>query len=425
MSRLPGSREPADGALRIDFVRPRLGIGGSERFVVDAARELQRLGHRVVVRAPGVGGAPEFDEVTAGQVPRDASGSWLPVAVGGRLRTPCAILRALRAGLRSARSRPDLVVCDVVAHVVPLVRRLAGAPVLFYCHYPDALLTAAGARDHPAYRLYRRPLDDAEAHGLSAADLVLVNSHFTAAALARAFPGLESGVQVVYPGVDVDTWASPRPPPAPDRLRLLSLARFDPRKGQGLAVEALAALRTRLPPRRFERVHLTLAGHLEARWPEARALIDALEARARDLGLRERVSFVTSPSQGEVRALIAGAFAVVSTAAAEHFGYVPLEAMAAGVPVVVADQGGPAETVLDGVTGRACPASAEAFASALAEMVMDPDRAARMGEAGRAHVRRRFSLARFASEFETACRAVAGRRQDRRVSTLSGSVRCG
>jgi alpha-1,3/alpha-1,6-mannosyltransferase len=388
-------------SLRIAFVRPRLGVGGAERLVVDAARELGRRGHRAVIHAPAVRGAPRFTEVRSGGVTLRSSGGFLPTDVLGRLRAPCAILRAIHAALGAARLRPDVVFCDVVAHVVPLLRRVCDARVVFYCHYPDSLLTPDGSRARRGYALYRRPLDALEVAGLRAADRVLVNSRFTAAALRSVVASLDP--IVLYPAVDVARFAAPgESAPADAEVQLLCVARFDPRKGLGLAVEALAALRGKLTPGSHRRLRLVFAGHLERAWPESRGTLEALKRRAIELGLAEQVRFVVSPSDDELVALTRAARALVSTAADEHFGYVPLEAMAAGRPVVAAIGGGPAETIRDGETGRLCPPNPEAYAQALAGWIDDPALAARMGEAGRAHVAARFSMERFGAELEEA-----------------------
>ena len=69
----------------------------------------------------------------------------------------------------------------------------------------------------------------------------------------------------------------------------------------------------------------------------------------------------------------------------EGFGIVFLEAAAAGVPQVAGDSGGAAEAVVDGETGLVVrePRDAQAVADALAELLGDPARRARMGVAGR------------------------------------------
>ena len=63
--------------------------------------------------------------------------------------------------------------------------------------------------------------------------------------------------------------------------------------------------------------------------------------------------------------LLAACTAVVYTPQHEHFGIVPLEAMAAGRPVIACDSGGPQETVLHGRTGLLCEPTPAAFAHAL------------------------------------------------------------
>ena len=75
--------------------------------------------------------------------------------------------------------------------------------------------------------------------------------------------------------------------------------------------------------------------------------------------------------------------------------------MAAGRPVVAVNNGGPAETVVDGVTGLLCDAQWLApFADALARLIADPAGAAQMGQAGRDRVARCFSKAAFGAWLE-------------------------
>jgi glycosyltransferase involved in cell wall biosynthesis len=84
----------------------------------------------------------------------------------------------------------------------------------------------------------------------------------------------------------------------------------------------------------------------------------------------------------------------------EHFGLVPVEAMAAGRPVVAVNSGGPLETVWHERTGLLCRPTPQAFAAALVRLVTDPVAAERMGQAGRLHVAKHFSLAAFNTRLE-------------------------
>jgi phosphatidylinositol alpha-1,6-mannosyltransferase len=68
----------------------------------------------------------------------------------------------------------------------------------------------------------------------------------------------------------------------------------------------------------------------------------------------------------------------------EGFGIVFLEASASGVPVVAGRSGGAPETVKDDETGMLVDGwDVGAIAAAVSDLLADPDRAARMGSAGR------------------------------------------
>jgi glycosyltransferase involved in cell wall biosynthesis len=70
-----------------------------------------------------------------------------------------------------------------------------------------------------------------------------------------------------------------------------------------------------------------------------------------------------------------------------------LEASACGLPVVVPNVGSLAETVVDGTTGLLCsPNDPAALADAMVRLLSEPEKARKMGEAGRDLVCRRFSV---------------------------------
>jgi len=400
--------------------------------VVDAATWLRDAGHRVVVYTAHHDPRRAFPETTDGRLDVRVRGDMLPAQVGQRLRAPCAVARMawLVTALARERTPADVVVCDLVAHAIPLLRRLAQR-VVYYGHFPDRLLAPAGGA---AYGLYRRPLDRLEERGLAAASRVLVNSRFTAAAFRHAYPRLKTlPLDVVHPGVAVadddgsdgagSAVGEPAACPAAARAAthvdaasdgrpassgpIVCLSRFDPSKNLGLALDAFAALRTRLDAASFAALRLVVAGGLDARLAEQRAVHAALIAQAAALGIAPHVDVVVSPDDAARRRLLSSARVVVYTPEREHFGYVPLEAMAAGRPVVAVAGGGPAETVLDGETGRLCPPTPAAFADAMAALITDSPLAERLGRAGRVHVARAFSRDAFGARFEAALRAVA------------------
>jgi alpha-1,3/alpha-1,6-mannosyltransferase len=380
--------------VRVAFLHPELGLGGAERLVTDAAAALVARGHQVAVFTSRWDPARGFPAAAALDV--RVHGRRLPAHVFQRLRAPAAIARMAVLALAATREPWDAIVTDLVAHVLPLVRRRSAARRVFYCHFPDRLLAPA----RPALAGYRAAIDALEAHGLAAADRVLVNSRFTARRLREAYPRLATlDPEVLHPGVD-PVPAGDAPEAATEPL-LLAVGRFDPAKNLGLAVDTLAALRARLPG---APLRLVVAGGYDARLVEQRRTLAALGEQAARAGLADRVTLAPSAPDTALRDLLSRALCVLYTPVEEHFGYVPLEAMAAGRPVVAAAGGGPAETVVDGETGFLRPPAAEPFADAVARLLADRALAARMGAAGRAHVARHFSRDEFGRRFEAALR---------------------
>jgi alpha-1,3/alpha-1,6-mannosyltransferase len=101
---------------------------------------------------------------------------------------------------------------------------------------------------------------------------------------------------------------------------------------------------------------------------------------------------------------------VLYTPQHEHFGIVPLEAMAHARPVVACNSGGPVESVPDGKGGFLCEPAAGPWADAL-EALLDAKAAARMGAAARHHVQEAFSRSAFGEKLDQRVHALANVRQ--------------
>jgi len=101
----------------------------------------------------------------------------------------------------------------------------------------------------------------------------------------------------------------------------------------------------------------------------------------------------------EVIQLLTHAAVFVVPSVYEPMGIVNLEAMACETAVVASRVGGIPEVVDDGVTGLLVPpADPEALATAVNEVLRDPERARGMGEAGRKRVLERFTWTAVAKE---------------------------
>jgi len=397
------------------FIKPWLSISGSDRWAVDAAMALQAAGWDASFWTNSQTRETAFPETLDGRVRVEVrsaikeqhkkNAAWFD-----RLRVWRVYLRqiGLLRAMKREGIRPQLVICDSVPHVVAYAQRhFPDAAVLVYCHYPDKLMAPPGGM---LYRLYRKSWDRLERRGLALADYVVVNSKFTAAAVRRVYPGLARlALPVVYPGVNVPEWVPARTESSVGKL-FLTVARIDPLKGLGLSLTALAALRARVSSEEFAGCRLVLAGGYDDKLPEARALLAELRRQAADSGLGERVEFRLNVSMEDLEALWAEAFALIHPMTGEHFGIVPIEAMAHALPVLAVNRGGPCETVVDGETGALRPPEAEAFSVVMAEWLRAPAHAIKLGQAGRKRAQERFGHGRFAAEMSAAAEEAISRR---------------
>jgi alpha-1,3/alpha-1,6-mannosyltransferase len=189
-----------DRPLRIAFLHPDLGIGGGERVVVDAALYLQQAGHKVTIFTSHHDRSYCFEETRDGTLDVRIHGSFLPMQMAQHFRAPLGILRAsfLACVVAFRGERFDILFCDLIPHVIPLLRLVSRAKIIYYCHHPDLLVAPARGL---LYRFYRAPINLLEEIGANMSDRVLANSQFTASEFRRALPRLRGlSIEVLHPG---------------------------------------------------------------------------------------------------------------------------------------------------------------------------------------------------------------------------------
>jgi glycosyltransferase involved in cell wall biosynthesis len=131
-----------------------------------------------------------------------------------------------------------------------------------------------------------------------------------------------------------------------------------------------------------------------------------LEEQATKLGLRDRLLFLGY--RNDVPELLAMFDAYVNMAYAEGFGIAVIEAMQAGLPVVLANAGALPELIEDGISGLLVPpGDCQSLANALLRLNADRIWARHIGESARRKALRDFSIDRFAQDFECLYRKVA------------------
>jgi glycosyltransferase involved in cell wall biosynthesis len=149
--------------------------------------------------------------------------------------------------------------------------------------------------------------------------------------------------------------------------------------------------------------------------------LPAMRKLARRLGVQDRIDFKGwLDPDGLAQEMAEASVVVVPSLWPEPFGIVGIEAFAAGRPVVASATGGIGDWLDDGVSGLSvAPGDAPALARALSELLDDPERQRAMGEAGRASVAERFSLARHVEAIAEAYQAARENWESRRPSTAA------
>jgi glycosyltransferase involved in cell wall biosynthesis len=187
------------------------------------------------------------------------------------------------------------------------------------------------------------------------------------------------------------------------------LSRLHPKKGLDVLAAAFSEL-----ARRQEQAHLVVAG------PDEGAEKDFLE-RVTRAGVADRVHVVGPLYGRDKRAALAEAACFCLPSRQEGFSVAITEAMACGLPVVISE-GCHFPEVAEAGAGIIVPLDAGLLADALADLLADSTRAARMGAAGAALVRARYTWSAIAARSIALYQEIVRRpaEDNREILTRSG-----
>jgi glycosyltransferase involved in cell wall biosynthesis len=270
------------------------------------------------------------------------------------------------------------------------------APLLYFCFEPprfiyrdtDDIVKRLGPMGHllrPAFGLYRR----LDRKMVRAAARVLSNSPYGSRKLWEAY---RRRATVIEHGVD---FAKPTPAEV-EALR--SRYKLD---GREVAITV-----NHLHPRKRVDLFLRAVNQAATKVRGTTALVvgggpekERLERLAAQLGMEEgrEVIFAGTVPENQLPAYYALSNVYIHTGREESFGLSVIEALAMGLPVVSVAEGGPCDTVQDGVSGYLVPAEAVALGNAAARLLAKPVEARKMGQAGARFVSEHFNWERGAA----------------------------
>lgn len=363
--------------VRVLFVSSSFARDGGEHHGIFVRRLTDALAHRASVHVlmpspgdcvrPDTGYTVEQLRVLPARAARSLHGAGgIPAALQ---RNPLLVLALLvellglfAAILRRARSH-DVIHANwsVIGVICAAAGRLRGIPVVTSLRGSDLDRLA----DSAAMRWLTRT-------AISMSHRTITVSSEMREQLAATFPMFRNRLAHVSNGVDARLLAVP-PPRSPARIRALVLGSLIPRKRVDDALAAIARLDT------CAAVSLSVAGDGPLR--------EALENRARALGIEDRCRFVGAVEPAELPCLLQGHEVLVLPSRLEGRPNVVLEAMAAARPIIATDISGVRELLTGHDCGLLFPVGdVDALAEHLRALATAPSRLTRMGTAARKRI---------------------------------------
>ena len=279
----------------------------------------------------------------------------------------------------AAEEKPDIVSLSncLLIGVARQVKERLGVPVA--CALQDEDIFLDGLPEPQRQQAY-----DAIAERARHVDAFVAVSHYYGGLMRERLRIPAEKLHVVHNGIPVEGYEPAAAPPDPPAIGFLE--RLCHEKGADILAEAFLLLRPKLSG-----LKLRLAGG----WSTAdEPFLDAIRKRVAEAGASGDVEFLPNLQRAERQAFLR-TLSVLSVPARhpEAFGMYVIEALAAGVPVVLPRNGAFPELIE--ATGGGILYNGdgpEPLAAALGELLSDPARARDLGARGREAVRRDFCV---------------------------------
>lgn len=362
--------------MKILQVIPELDAGGAERTTLEVAEAIIADGGEALVASQGGRLEGELDAL-GGRLIRMPLASKNPITLWQNTNRLADLIRQEGVDIVHARSRAP-------AWSAKWASDRTGA------HFVTTYHGTYNARSG-----LKRRYNSVMARG----ELVIANSQFISAHIAREHPFAQPRVRVIPRGVELARFAPDAVSPErvdalaeawgvrQDRAILILPGRLTGWKGQREAIRAMGRIRRH---GEIEQPLLLLAGDAQGR----DAYVAELENLIAVEGVKDDVRLVGHCTDMPA-AFALSDLVLTPSNEPEAFGRTAAEAGAMEKPVIAADHGGAQEVILHSETGwRVTPGDDEALAAAIeGALSLSPADRAGMGARARAHISEHFSTA--------------------------------
>jgi glycosyltransferase involved in cell wall biosynthesis len=345
---------------RVLLVHHSSQAGGAENSLLDLVGGLSEE-WGALVACPG--GGPLIEQLEA------AGGRVLPAPIARFKCTACPIqlsryFLAWRRGVRALVAIIKDAGIDIV-HSNTTTAHLYGGAAAARCRVPSV------------WHIRDTAIPGAAKLILPGASACIAISHYIA---DHVGPAARPGPDVIHNGVDLDEFHPAQHPPETPTVAMVG--QLVPWKNHGDFLRAAARIRKAVPSARF----LIVGDDMFGDHPDYR---QQLESLAEEAGIAESLDF--TGYRHDLPQLLRSVSVLVHPSRKEPFGRAVVEAMASGVPVIAYREGGPAEIISHGNTGLLVrPGDVAQLAAGAISVLQAPDKAARLGEAGRARAEEMF-----------------------------------